>query len=156
MGVRFDGESIYILLDAVRLVMRARIGAQSDNDRQQKSRPRAAFLLEGENYFFSSAGAASAFGASAAGASAAGASAFGASAAGAASAGAASSFLPQAARARASREAISNDFFMIILQVRMKIKLKASLITTGSYRTFSGRPVESALRIAHCRIDKTS
>jgi hypothetical protein len=75
------------------------------------------------NYFFSSAGGASALGASAAGASAfgasaAGASAFGGSAAGAG--GAASSFLPQAARASASREAISNDFFMVILQVRMK------------------------------------
>jgi len=69
-----------------------------------------------EDYFFSSA-----FGASAAGA-AAGASAAGAAAAGAsAGAGAAaSSFLPQAARARASREAISSDFFMIFLQLNNK------------------------------------
>jgi hypothetical protein len=80
-----------------------------------------------EDYFFSSAfgasagAAASAFGASAA-AAAAGASAAGAAAAGAsAGAGAAaSSFLPQAARARASREAISNDFFMIFLQLNNK------------------------------------
>jgi hypothetical protein len=77
-----------------------------------------------EDYFFSSAfgasagAAASAFGASAAaGASAAGAAAAGASAGAGA---AASSFLPQAARARASREAISNDFFMIFLQLNNK------------------------------------
>jgi hypothetical protein len=76
-----------------------------------------------EDYFFSSAFGASA--GAAAGASAAGAA--GASAAGAAAAGAsagagaaASSFLPQAARARASREAISNDFFMIFLQLNNK------------------------------------
>jgi hypothetical protein len=77
-----------------------------------------------EDYFFSSAfgasagASASAFGASAAaGASAAGAAAAGASAGAGA---AASSFLPQAARARASREAISNDFFMIFLQLNNK------------------------------------
>jgi hypothetical protein len=77
-----------------------------------------------EDYFFSSAfgasagAAASAFGASAAaGDSAAGAAAAGASAGAGA---AASSFLPQAARARASREAISNDFFMIFLQLNNK------------------------------------
>jgi hypothetical protein len=76
-----------------------------------------------EDYFFSSAfgasagAAASAFGASAA----AGASAAGAAAGASAGAGAAaSSFLPQAARARASREAISNDFFMIFLQLNNK------------------------------------
>jgi hypothetical protein len=82
-----------------------------------------------EDYFFSSAfgasagAAASAFGASAA----AGASAAGAAAAAGASAGAgaaASSFLPQAARARASREAISNDFFMIFLQLSKSNALK--------------------------------
>jgi hypothetical protein len=83
------------------------------------------FCSVARDYFFSSAAgaagaAASAFGASAAGASAAGAAA-GASAAGAAGAGAAaSSFLPQAARARASREAISNDFFMIFLRLNIK------------------------------------
>jgi hypothetical protein len=79
------------------------------------------------DYFFSSAGGASAFGASAAGASAFGASAAGASAfGGSAGAGAAaSSFLPQAASASASREAISNDFFMVILQVRMKSDSKS-------------------------------
>jgi hypothetical protein len=83
------------------------------------------FCVADEDYFFSSAFGASAAGA-AAGASAAGAAA-GASAAGAAAAGAsagagaaASSFLPQAARARASREAISNDFFMIFLQLNNK------------------------------------
>jgi hypothetical protein len=77
-----------------------------------------------ENYFFSSIFGASA-GAAAAGASAAAAA--GASAAGAAAAGAsagagaaASSFLPQAARARANREAISNEFFMIFLQLNNK------------------------------------
>jgi hypothetical protein len=76
-----------------------------------------------EDYFFSSAfgasagASASAFGASAA----AGASAAGAAAGASAGAGAAaSSFLPQAARARASREAISNDFFMIFLQLNNK------------------------------------
>jgi hypothetical protein len=75
-----------------------------------------------KNYFFSSAAGASAFGASAAGASALGASAAGASALGASAGagGAASSFLPQAANASASREAISNDFFMVILQVKIK------------------------------------
>jgi hypothetical protein len=85
------------------------------------------FCSVARDYFFSSAAgaagaAASAFGASAAaGASAAGAAAAGASAAGAAGAGvAASSFLPQAARARASREAISNDFFMIFLRLNIK------------------------------------
>jgi len=81
-----------------------------------------------EDYFFSSAfgasagaAAASAFGASAG--AAAGASAAAGAAAAGASAGAgaaASSFLPQAARARASREAISNDFFMIFLQLNNK------------------------------------
>jgi hypothetical protein len=76
-----------------------------------------------EDYFFSSAfgasagAAASAFGASAA----AGSTAAGAAAGASAGAGAAaSSFLPQAARARASREAISNDFFMIFLQLNNK------------------------------------
>jgi hypothetical protein len=80
------------------------------------------------DYFFSSAAGASAFGASAAGASAFGASAAGASAFGGSAAGAgaaASSFLPQAASASASREAISNDFFMVILQVRMKSDSKS-------------------------------
>jgi hypothetical protein len=104
------------------------------------------FCSVARDYFFSSAAgaagaAASAFGASAAGASAAGASAFGASAAGASAAGAgaaASSFLPQAARARASREAISNDFFMIFLRLNIEITVQFCLITTGSYRT-SGR-----------------
>jgi hypothetical protein len=81
-----------------------------------------------EDYFFSSifgasaGAAASAFGASAgAAASAFGASAGAAAAGASAGAGAAaSSFLPQAARANASREAISNDFFMIFLQLNNK------------------------------------
>jgi hypothetical protein len=79
-------------------------------------------LQSEKNYFFSSAFGASAAGAAAGASGAAGAAAAAAAGASAAGAGAAaSSFLPQAARARANREAINSDFFMIFLQLIYKV-----------------------------------
>jgi len=80
--------------------------------------------LAAKNYFLGASAGAAAAGAAAASAGlasaagAAGASAAGAAAAGAGAGAAASSFLPQAAKAKANREAISNEFFMIFLQLK--------------------------------------